>query len=877
MEHSQFVRGKDRAIDEYQAARKQLLSSIGGQNFSYEPGFCFDMQTELELKIKYKISDINYEILKESVARELKSKGVEHDTDYQAAVVRWELEKAELLSDWGKEVATIKHGQASEEAILNLLAIEISKRGNDLIAAKTAINLEIEDYRQQIAALDGTTGSYELTLAESKMLTARKKLEIIPYIQQLIDIETQAVEKELSLLEKTNILVFKEGGVVDVMRELAEKEREVANKESLLITQGYLLIAKEQELITKNEEMLQHKSALSDVFRQIVDKDGAIVGVDASVAELEKAVETSKTGYINLQAQVLDIKNTILGVDNQNLNKKEFIENETATLYPVKNNIVAKRDELITRQYEEIAKFPELIQIEKDLILKGLEVVTYLELLTTQQELLVDKESSEADKRSSIADKSIEISLLKEQEVIALSTLIPLESSVLALEGNIIDLKSSMISSALSLAGKREALALSADSALETKFDIVDMDSEITVKRGLVLDKELSVLDRDKDVIATLDEISITSRDIIAKQSLAIDAEANTFISYEELISIEDTISSLSDNIALVLKDVSTKHLDILSAKRALLDKSTELNLTKDDTITAKEKLIDKELDEQEEKRNLISVERETAEYSRDTLMPALETLIDKTAEYATALEVQTGIQDQVLIKRYEILDVLDQHMDEQSKTLDTKLEASSKLAELAGLMDALVNHKTLNLSPVISDLIVTYQSLFEQIPRQTESKIELSDISRQASESSQEYVDQEVVVAGLNNSYKELLSDLTIANIALTSQRSLNAVLQHDADSQNLIDYASKYVSTHNEILIQADATFNDVSNLRVINKEKDISINHPNDMLLEDARGNAVSSTGGSQVDRIREEANVRIAAKGITARLNHILTQD
>ena len=56
------------------------------------------------------------------------------------------------------------------------------------MAAKTAIDIEIEEIRQKIAAVDVTEGvyAYEKMLLDAQLATARKKLTVIPYIRSII-------------------------------------------------------------------------------------------------------------------------------------------------------------------------------------------------------------------------------------------------------------------------------------------------------------------------------------------------------------------------------------------------------------------------------------------------------------------------------------------------------------------------------------------------------------------------------------------------------------------------------------------------------------------------------------------------------------------
>ena len=63
MQISRFVKGKGQIIEEYQRAKRKVSSGVASRNFSYEPGFMYDMMNELEIDAKLKLSDLNYTIL----------------------------------------------------------------------------------------------------------------------------------------------------------------------------------------------------------------------------------------------------------------------------------------------------------------------------------------------------------------------------------------------------------------------------------------------------------------------------------------------------------------------------------------------------------------------------------------------------------------------------------------------------------------------------------------------------------------------------------------------------------------------------------------------------------------------------------------------
>ena len=220
-EAASWRKQKTPLVREYAKDHGKLLSEIAGRGFLNLPGYAYDMENELELRLKLGLSEINYKILSETIERELKQAGIDFNVEYAEAAMAWELEKQGLLSAWDHELAGIKQGMATEEEVLARLALEVDARQAVLIAAKSAIDLEMEGYRKALADLDAATAPYEVQLANAKLLTAQKKLELLPIIEEII-----VKEGELIVLE---------AGKTDYYRQLIDAEREVAEKKQTLV------------------------------------------------------------------------------------------------------------------------------------------------------------------------------------------------------------------------------------------------------------------------------------------------------------------------------------------------------------------------------------------------------------------------------------------------------------------------------------------------------------------------------------------------------------------------------------------------------------------------------------------------------------------
>lgn len=278
-EQAQWRIGKTPIIGKYIGEHKKLFDEIAGRGFLNLPGYAYDAENQLELAAKMGLSELNYKIMHETIERELKQAGIDFNVEYAEAAMAWELEKQGLLSAWDHELAGIKQGMATEEEVLARLALEVDARQVVLIAAKSAIDLEMEGYRKALADLDAATAPYEVQLANAKLLTAQKKLELLPIIEEII-----VKEGELIVLE---------AGKTDYYRQLIDAEREVAAKKQTLVpglTQLATAIQRHAALmptqIETEKDIAEEKKAQAQAKREIADND-----VERMTKEIETATK----------------------------------------------------------------------------------------------------------------------------------------------------------------------------------------------------------------------------------------------------------------------------------------------------------------------------------------------------------------------------------------------------------------------------------------------------------------------------------------------------------------------------------------------------------------------------------------------------------
>ena len=278
-ELASWRKGKTPIIAKYVRDHSHLMAEIAGRGFLALPGYAFDIENGFEMMAKMGLSKLNYKILSETIERELKQLGIDYGYAYKNAAMIWEIEKQALMAAWDAEYAGIKQGMTEEEEILNLLAIEISKRAIILLEQKTEIELAMEGYRKTLAELDGSTAAHEVQLANAKVLTARKKLELIPILQKIID-----KEQELLATEGTKI-----GAYVDYLG----AEQELAAKKQTLAPVINELASKNEIYATKIEKVqIPMESRIAD--ERMTQAKIAVKKADYRVTELETDIETAE-------------------------------------------------------------------------------------------------------------------------------------------------------------------------------------------------------------------------------------------------------------------------------------------------------------------------------------------------------------------------------------------------------------------------------------------------------------------------------------------------------------------------------------------------------------------------------------------------------
>lgn len=162
-----------------------------------------------------------------------------------------------------------------------------------MINAKTALEVQAEGYRKDLAELDAETAPYEVQLANAKLLTAQKKLELIPIIQGIIEKEEQLLGLESSktayytaLLNQENEVAAKKQQMLPGLAELATVTRQHA---ALIPTQIELERQIAEEKVAQAEAKVEVSE--NDLERIDIEIDTENKNVEISAAKRDLADE----------------------------------------------------------------------------------------------------------------------------------------------------------------------------------------------------------------------------------------------------------------------------------------------------------------------------------------------------------------------------------------------------------------------------------------------------------------------------------------------------------------------------------------------------------------------------------------------------------
>lgn len=308
-ENNQYYRGKIPIMAEFSNQHRALLSTVASRNFSQPPGFLYEASLTLEEASKNKLSALNYTIVSEAITRELKQTGHNYTETYKAARIAFELEKQTLLTALQQEFADLDAIQSLKKEELNRLFIELDIRRLILITTKTAIQLEMEALKQELAEIDRLTFFNETLLINEKVVTATAKLAIIPHLESLIESQERILTAEEANLPYMEALIDEKELLVDKKLEIVPY---LEDKATTLIELSTAILA----AIEIEESRLDIALSKTELGIDKVDNSLRIIAAEQAIEALRALLYTARN---ELQIAKVDRQISLTDLNGSNI------------------------------------------------------------------------------------------------------------------------------------------------------------------------------------------------------------------------------------------------------------------------------------------------------------------------------------------------------------------------------------------------------------------------------------------------------------------------------------------------------------------------------------------------------------------------------
>ena len=405
-ENNLWFQKKRPIVDSYLAAAKQIEDGVAGHGLLYRPGFLGQMITQVERKAKFDLSEINYQIVSEAITRELAQTGFDYDIAVKEAMISWELEKVLALTALEQDLADNKKLRDMDKEELDRLEITTNLRKLVIMTLKTAIDVDMEELRQEMTDVDRSTFHYEDALLNAKLLTAQKKLSVIPYIeivldkqQLIIDAETDNASRKQALLSEKELLNDKRVDLITAREAIADAiVTLIAARIALAARRGELVDAKELisavELVNVGylEQYIRTLTGLDDVRMDLVTAKIALIPYinDKSTALIAYAAEID--AWIIVKQAIALIKEEMATLAEERVDKKTDIMSSQVILNTLR--LALKEAEINLRTARMLG--------ESTLVTAKVSNAT--ELLTARQTALTEKIGQDSERISNEID-----------------------------------------------------------------------------------------------------------------------------------------------------------------------------------------------------------------------------------------------------------------------------------------------------------------------------------------------------------------------------------------------------------------------------------------------------------------------------------------
>lgn len=575
---SLFVKGKGPILTEYLRTRKKLGGAVAGRGFSFEPGFMYDAQNELEIDVKSQLSALNYQLLEQAIAQELKQSGLDYDLAFKNAMIAWESDKQALISAWDQELALAKKAMSDDEELLNILAIEVGKRAIGLMEAKTAIELEMEGYRKTLEELDGTTGEYEVQLAEAKIVTARKRLEVIPYLEQLIAIERLIVGKEQEL-------VVKEQEIAESATQIIAKETEILNKTLEIIEKLQAIAEKDQVISEKNTQIVAKNEIIVDAMDGIIEKKWEAVGLDTDIISAQESINSVSLTISEVSGEIVSQETSIISLDANVLAQEKLNVQQGLEMTTQEANRILAQSVLISEQAIAASREIEIAAKDAEIIEKNAELVMKEELISGALSQAVGIDTQIISKTDEIATVNFTESGILSQVADEDARIADAKSDVIAKEQALTSKYITLSQLEMSIAGK-ETLIANKIGEIVTAIDgvggLLSKQSELITEKGLITE----AITGSDGLISKQQEVSAKKTEMLIP---AIESLIDTMALYVAELDVQQGIY---DEIAVIKGTTATTELEKVGKIEELFLKKQSLFDALGTTLTLTQNLI---------------------------------------------------------------------------------------------------------------------------------------------------------------------------------------------------------------------------------------------------------------------------------------------
>lgn len=346
LEDNRWIKEKRPVIDEYLTTAKKVENLVAGQGFLHRPGFLGAAITDIERFAKFKLSDINYQIVAQAIERELAQTGFNYDIVVKEAMITWELEKSTLLTTMQQDFADNKALRSMDNQELDRLEITTNLRKLVIMASKTALDVEMEGYRQEMTLVDQSTFHAEDALLAAKLTTARKKLEVIPYIETVLEKQQLVITAEGDNADRKNALIT-------VKENLNDKREDLIDARELIAGAIIELIAAKQALVIKRATLIGEK--------ELVAAQDTI-----NVGYLEQYISTL-SGLDDVRQDLITAKKALIPyINNKSLALIAYAAELDAWIV-VKEAIAVIKEQMATLSEERVDKRGDVIDARVDL------------------------------------------------------------------------------------------------------------------------------------------------------------------------------------------------------------------------------------------------------------------------------------------------------------------------------------------------------------------------------------------------------------------------------------------------------------------------------------------------------------------------------